>query len=232
MKRPQSPPELGPLLQKATGGDRQLLADIFVKSRPVDEKGRYLHWDELRHRTPPDGLTHEEWWLGVSISRQAIARQLPPVDRDGKHFWFGNVDRIQEIVHRIDQHASGQILADDLVADPRSSDRYLMSSLIEEAITSSQLALIVHENGLGGGLVLVGVFGRGVGCWWGVWAGCWGPVGCCFGFVVGVGARVMSPPGGSWWRLWCFVPFGGVLAEGVDVVVDAGEVRCAGVVGG
>ena len=139
MKRPQSPPELSPLLQEATGGDPQLLADIFVKSRPVDEKGRYLHWDELRHRTPPDGLTHEEWWLGVSISRQAIGRQLPPVDRDGKRFWFGNVDRIQEIVHRIDQHASGQILADDLVTDPRSSDRYLMSSLIEEAITSSQL---------------------------------------------------------------------------------------------
>ena len=62
--------------------------------------------------------------------------------------------------------------------------------------------------------------------------GLWGPVGCCFGFVVGVGARVVGPPGGSWWRLWCFVPFGGVLAEGVDVVVDAGEVRCAGVVGG
>ena len=31
----------------------------------------------------------------------------------------------------------------------------------------TRLALIVHENGLGGGLVLVGVFGRGVGCWWG-----------------------------------------------------------------
>ena len=94
------------------------------------------------------------------------------------------------------------------------------------------LALIVHENGLGGGLVLVGVFGRGVGCWWGVWAGCWGPVGCCFGFVVGVGARGVGPPGGSWWRLWCFVPSGGLSGEGGDVVVDAGEVRCAGVVGG
>ncbi len=30
------------------------------------------------------------------------------------------------------------------------------------------LALIVHENGWGGGLVVCGVFGRGVGCWWGV----------------------------------------------------------------
>ena len=35
------------------------------------------------------------------------------------------------------------------------------------SIAAALLALIVHENGLGGGLVLVGVFGRGVGCWWG-----------------------------------------------------------------
>ena len=32
----------------------------------------------------------------------------------------------------------------------------------------AHLTLIVHENGLGGGLVVVGVFGWGVGCWWGV----------------------------------------------------------------
>ena len=27
-------------------------------------KGRYLHWDQMRHRTPPDGLTLQEWWVG------------------------------------------------------------------------------------------------------------------------------------------------------------------------
>ena len=43
------------------------------------------------------------------------------------------------MVHRIDQQAGGQILADDLVTNLRSSDRYLVSSLVEEAITSSQL---------------------------------------------------------------------------------------------
>ena len=24
---------------------------------------RYLHWDELRHRPAPQGLSHEQWWL-------------------------------------------------------------------------------------------------------------------------------------------------------------------------
>ena len=139
MRHPESPPALGPLLAEATDSDPQHLANILVKSRPVDHKGRYLHWDQMRRRTPPDGLTHQQWWLGVSFSRRATARTLPPVDRNGERFRFSNVDPIQEILHRIDQQASGQILADDLVTDPRSSDRYLISSLIEEAITSSQL---------------------------------------------------------------------------------------------
>lgn len=139
MKHPQRPPALGPLLAETTDGEPQRLAGILLNSRPVDHKGRYLHWDQLRHRNPPDGLTHEQWWLGISLSRQATARPLPPVDKDGDPFRFSNIDRIQEMLHRIDQQASGQILADDLVTDPRSSDRYLISSLIEEAITSSQL---------------------------------------------------------------------------------------------
>ena len=64
-----------------------------------------------------------------------------------------------------------------------------------------RLALIVHENVFGGGLVLVGVFGVGVGCRWGCLVRGWGLLGCCFGFVVGVGAREVGPPDGLWWRL-------------------------------
>ena len=43
------------------------------------------------------------------------------------------------MVHRIDQQAGGRIQADEFVATVGSRDRYIMSSLIEEAITSSLL---------------------------------------------------------------------------------------------
>lgn len=112
---------------------------VFSEGRPIDSKGRYLHWDQLRRRTPPDGLTHETWWLGTAIARQAIARPLPLFDIEGQPFRFSNIDRIQELVHLIDQQASGQILADEVVTSLQASDRYVISSLHEEAITSSQL---------------------------------------------------------------------------------------------
>ena len=107
--------------------------------RPVDRKGRYLHWDEMQNRTPPTGLNHRQWWTGTTFARRSIGRTLPLRSVAGDSFRYSNIDSIQEMVHRIDQQASGQILSEDLVLGLRSSNRYLVSSLIEEAITSSQL---------------------------------------------------------------------------------------------
>ena len=138
MKIPQAPPSTKDLLDRLAG-DPVELAKAIAEGRPVDNRGRYLHWDELRRRPPPAALTHESWWLGTAISRQGIARPLPLTGADGTPFRFSNVDRVQELVHRIDQQASGRILADEVVTSLRSSDRYVISSLHEEAITSSQL---------------------------------------------------------------------------------------------
>ncbi|WP_419924365.1 Fic family protein [Candidatus Poriferisocius sp.] len=115
------------------------MIEVLTSGRPIDPKGRYLHWDEMRHRTPPDGLTLDEWWMGTAYSRFAVARPLPLTSVTGEPFRISNIDPIQEAVHRIDQYASGQIQADGAIANVQSSDRYLVSSLMEEAITSSLL---------------------------------------------------------------------------------------------
>lgn len=43
----------------------------------------YLHWDQLRHRTPPPGLDLATWWLGIKLARQANAQPLPLLDKEG-----------------------------------------------------------------------------------------------------------------------------------------------------
>ena len=136
MKVPLSPPDIASLLSDARVED---LVALVASARPVDPKGRYLHWDEMRHRQPPEELTTEQWWLGTALSRQVSSRSLPLTSIDGSPFRFSNVDQIQEMVHRIDQQASGQILTDQQVMNRQSSGRYLVSSLEEEAITSSLL---------------------------------------------------------------------------------------------
>ena len=136
MRIPLSPPDVASLMKDASAAD---LVALVGSARPVDAKGRYLHWDEMRHRKPPGDLSVEQWWLGTALSRQVSSRNLPLTAIDGTPFRFSNVDQIQEMAHRIDQQASGHILTDQQVMNRQSSDRYLVSSLEEEAITSSLL---------------------------------------------------------------------------------------------
>jgi Fic family protein len=111
----------------------------ILETVPLVNNERYYHWDKLRHLTPPNNLTHEEWWLGLKIARTPAFRTLPLQDVAGKPFVFSMPDPVVEMLHRIDQNASGQIAISEEVTNPATRNRYIVSSLIEEAITSSQL---------------------------------------------------------------------------------------------
>jgi Fic family protein len=101
--------------------------------------GKYLHWDELRRRSAPDGLTHAEWWAAVTLARAASFQSLPLLDKQGAPFVFATPNPVSIDLHHIDRDAAGQIRAAGDAPLQAESQRYLISSLIEEAITSSQL---------------------------------------------------------------------------------------------
>jgi len=101
--------------------------------------GRYLHWDKLRHLDPPESLSTEEWWLGIKWARLSDRKEISLRDREGHLFWYVLPDSAQAMLHEIDRKAAGTIEMPEKVTNPETRDRYLTSSLIEEAITSSQL---------------------------------------------------------------------------------------------
>jgi Fic family protein len=101
---------------------------------------RYLHWDKLRHLEPPDGLTGEEWWLGIKAARIAEVRTLPLRDKAGDPFTYGLPDLVLKHLHRIDQRCGGEVAMDEVVtSEQQAGKRFLVNSLMEEAIRSSQL---------------------------------------------------------------------------------------------
>lgn len=127
-----------PDLMKRLGSDG-LMAAVAA---PVDERSRsdYLHWDKLRHLDPPEGLTTELWWLKIKLSRSDEWRPLPLRDRYGIALGYTLPDRVLRSLHRVDQHGGGAIAKKDGVASEREAgERFLVNSLMEEAIRSSQL---------------------------------------------------------------------------------------------
>ncbi|MGE0082021.1 MAG: Fic family protein [Thiohalomonadaceae bacterium] len=134
MKIPLSPPRLNDLLAQAD----PVAIGRLVGGSPT-HKGGYLHWDELRHRTPPEGLTPEQWWAATKLARQGMLKPLPLTDKHGQPIRFAMPDPVLRALHNIDRQAAGEIAMSEQAVSGEDRNRYLVSSLIEEAITSSQL---------------------------------------------------------------------------------------------
>mgnify|MGYP003388888103 CR=1 FL=1 len=135
MKKPATPPDLSNIFKDL---NHERLIEIFT-SPLVNTTKKYFHWDELRRRPAPKGCTHEEWWLMLKSARQQLERETPLLDEQRVPFSYSLTDHILEKLPRIDAQAKGAIGTSEQVINSGQRDRYVISSLIEEAITSSQL---------------------------------------------------------------------------------------------
>ena len=135
MKKPVSPPNFGQLLKKHSKDLPKILQAVIQPT----QGHQYCHWDTLRQLKPPNGLSAEQWWLGIKMARQFGRRNLPLKDTRGRPFWYSMADVVLELTHQIDSKASGRIEIAEPVTNPDTRDRYIFMSLVEEAITSSQL---------------------------------------------------------------------------------------------
>src|SRR5580692_4222944 len=107
--------------------------------RPTSDKGEYLHWDKLRHLKTPHQLSSKQWWFVIKLARKAIYKELPFVDKNGKPFVLATPDPVLHKLHSIDRNTGNAIQSPSSVLNTQMRDTYLVQSLIEEAITSSQL---------------------------------------------------------------------------------------------
>lgn len=114
-----------------------------VIGAPIDPRSneRYLHWDKLRHLPAPNGLTSEEWWWRIKLLERASGMRLLDVTgREGVPFSYSLPDLLLRSLHRIDQQCAGEVAMDEVVtSDRQARQRFLVHSLMEEAIRSSQL---------------------------------------------------------------------------------------------
>ncbi len=135
MKMPVRPKTLRELMAQVSLVRLKVILNV-VESPTVD--GKYRHWDKLRYLETPPGLSHPEWWLGLKLRRSGSS-PIPLRDKAGASFRLNMVDPLPEILHHVDSQARGAIQQPEPLTNPATRDQYLVRSLIEESITSSQL---------------------------------------------------------------------------------------------
>ncbi len=134
MKLPVSPPSLDELLGRLPA---ERLRVILREVRDPGPGDRWLHWNDLRGRRPPADLSPEEWWAGIRLLRGAMLRELPFRDPEGRPFLVAFPDSVLALLHEID--LLGRIELANLDVPPAARERYVRSSLEEEAIQTSLL---------------------------------------------------------------------------------------------
>jgi Fic family protein len=141
MKKPRPAPTLIEAIQALGELNPERLAKVMANQDAVMSaaRERYFHWNDLLYRPEPDGLSHAEWWFLLKIARSQLKQFVPLHDKEGKQFSYGQVPPIPKQLHEIDLRLGGQIKMPEEVMNPDTKDDYYVSSLIEEAITSSQL---------------------------------------------------------------------------------------------
>lgn len=139
MRVPQKPP---PSDADTTFGAGKLSRDLLEKLLAVDAvlpDGRYLHWDELRYRQPPEGLTPQQWWAGMSQQRIREAQPILAMRQTYQQpFRFVALASVQRQLHDFDRvNVGGAILS--AMGNSDAKIEYRVRQLIEEAISSSEI---------------------------------------------------------------------------------------------
>ena len=139
MKLPLKPPPFEELFTELIQNGKYLeLSRRFSGNVPR----KYLHWDQLRFRRVPDGMSLREWWCLIKSARISASKNIALLlDKESNPFSYNITESIYEALHEIDMNSGGLIQTGDknIDIDPQTRNKYIVRSLIEEAIASSQI---------------------------------------------------------------------------------------------
>ena len=125
--------------------ERDLAAVMLDKSKRPNEKlsalidkinDDYEYWDTVKYKNRPEGCASaQELWLRVKASR--ISCTVFAWDR--YNVTFGLTNKMQRLCHEFDMNFGGSWENSSVIPNDNNRERYLISSLMEEAIYSSQM---------------------------------------------------------------------------------------------
>ncbi len=139
MKKPRIPPKSKELIELFENKDViNYMTNKEITGFINEMNRRYLSWDELIHRPTPNNANKELIWMLMKFNRNSTKKKLPICDEKGFSFEFNITDSIQQKLHEFDMNLGGNIGSTQIIP-PEEKNRYLISSIMEEAIASSQL---------------------------------------------------------------------------------------------
>ena len=125
--------EKAPIAEKSDRIARFLITPEYVAAiNKVNND--YLYWDKVKYNVP-DGVRPEDFWSAVKLSRYLQARFL---NFPCCFVRYNETVTIREALHDFDMRFGGTLTSENVISE-HSKQYYLISSIMEEAIASSQM---------------------------------------------------------------------------------------------
>ena len=94
----------------------------------------YYYWDKVKYHSPK-GIKPEEFWAAIKYSRAFNSKTY---NFHSCIFSIFETTKMQEYLHNFDMNFGGTIASSDIISN-KNRQYYLLSSIMEEAIASSQM---------------------------------------------------------------------------------------------
>ncbi len=108
--------------------------ELWSFVRAINED--YLYWNKVKYKKSPDGCSPKVLWMRVKLDRVLQTKEISEWQKYKIH--FGLTNKMQSLCHGFDMNFGG-VLGNDSLLQSEDKHKYLVSSLMEEAIASSQM---------------------------------------------------------------------------------------------
>lgn len=99
----------------------------------------HLYWEEFKHKVRKVNTTPELLWVIAKLQRHQTTTKIKICGTPGFSFSYRSTDKILKHLHNFDLNLGGILDGGGTIVPADEKNKYLISSIMEEAIASSQL---------------------------------------------------------------------------------------------
>ncbi|MEA2037152.1 MAG: Fic family protein [Nanoarchaeota archaeon] len=138
MKIPENPPDVTKIFEQNREEIVKYLDREDIRSFISRVNNQYLYWDEFKYRPHPKSTKREMLWALVKLFRNADIKSVNIGKSKSFLFKYKLTNNILQKLHEFDLNLGGSLGSNSLVPE-EDREKCLVSSIMEEAIASSQL---------------------------------------------------------------------------------------------
>ena len=136
MKKPERPPS-SEISKDETNDLITLLGNKELLDKVFEVEKDYPYWERFKHKTKEFYSDPKFLWKFIKLQRKRNISNINLCDVNGFKFKYNISEKTLKRLHQFDLNLGG-ILEGGSIVPEREKERFMISSLMEEAIASSQ----------------------------------------------------------------------------------------------